>query len=248
MKNTEPPTQINIDLSKFEKDKVANWNMALDDFKKWRVKQGKLFKKGKGAYVSSNEKEKNYFSFLIKFGNLDGNVLDIGCGGGHIRKYLPSNVNYYGIDPIVTNENDKDIVKGIGEKIPFEDDYFNYIICYASLDHVLDVEKVFQEANRVIKANGGFIIANTTLDKQYLNINENLFSTKIKNKIVALIRFLKLYVAKIIKKYDTHTYHFTILQLINLFQQNDFSRIEITTIPFDDNSIIIKGQKETPIQ
>lgn len=52
------------------------------------------------------------------------------------------------------------IIQGVGEKLPFEDGSFDYVICYTVLEHVQDVEKTITEISRVIKKEGqGIVVA-----------------------------------------------------------------------------------------
>ena len=45
-----------------------------------------------------------------------------------------------------------------GKKIPFEDQFFDGIICTEVLEHVFNIDEVLKELNRVLKPNGKAII------------------------------------------------------------------------------------------
>lgn len=47
-------------------------------------------------------------------------------------------------------------VFGYGEDLPFENNYFDYVLSYDVLEHVTDLEKVISEVKRVLKPGGMF--------------------------------------------------------------------------------------------
>jgi len=48
----------------------------------------------------------------------------------------------------------KHIIKGVAEKIPFDNEFFDLVYCYTVLEHVKDVEKSLKEMHRVLKKDG----------------------------------------------------------------------------------------------
>jgi len=44
------------------------------------------------------------------------------------------------------------------EKIPFPDEYFDFVTCLNALDHVDDVDKTLSEITRVLRKNGTFLL------------------------------------------------------------------------------------------
>ncbi len=52
----------------------------------------------------------------------------------------------------------KNIEKSFAEGLPFEDDYFDIVICYTVLEHVQNVEKSIIEMHRVVKSKGVVMI------------------------------------------------------------------------------------------
>ena len=97
-------------------------------------------------------------------------LLDIGCGPGAIvsigyyKKFNDAKI--YGIDNL--KKNIKRVKKRFptgtfqyspAEKLPFPNDYFDYIIARHVLEHVDDVNKTLQEIKRVTKKGATLMIA-----------------------------------------------------------------------------------------
>lgn len=94
-------------------------------------------------------------------------MLDLGCGEGFISFFVKNRVTYlYGVDKSVRAlkkaKNKKMIVKKIDldeDKIPFKDNFFDFITCLDVIEHIRDPIKVVKEAYRVLKNRGKFIIS-----------------------------------------------------------------------------------------
>lgn len=90
-------------------------------------------------------------------------ILDVGCGISTVLHYM--NGERYGIDPLA-NEYKKvynypegiNIQKGVGEDLPFPDEYFGVVFCSNVLDHVTDPPRTVDEIYRVLKASGYFVL------------------------------------------------------------------------------------------
>jgi ubiquinone/menaquinone biosynthesis C-methylase UbiE len=111
---------------------------------------------------------------LIDFAEIgtDSTVLEVGCGAGHILERIDKGI-LYGID-ISSIQIDRArerlrhkvfLKKSPGEHLPFEDKFFDRIICTKVFEHVLDPRPILQEMNRVLKDNGiiSLSIPNETL-------------------------------------------------------------------------------------
>jgi len=87
-----------------------------------------------------------------------GNMLDVGCGPGNLRRLLdPQRVQYFGIDPIPVDEvSEFPFVCGIAEALPFRSGTFSSMVVRSALDHFCDLHAFFEEAARVL-ADGGRI-------------------------------------------------------------------------------------------
>jgi ubiquinone/menaquinone biosynthesis C-methylase UbiE len=104
--------------------------------------------------------------------------LDIGSSAGGLSVALAqAGVDMYGIEPSSAGvraskmraqrlgvENTT-FVEGVGEKLSFPDEMFDLVVSLAVIEHVQDVNKVLEEAFRVLKP-GGWL---------YLEVPNNLF-------------------------------------------------------------------------
>ena len=138
------------------------------------------------------------------------NILEIGCGPNGINNYI-NRGNRYGLDPLekfyrsnetLTKLRDPRVqyLEGAGERIPFEEDFYDLVISDNVLDHVYDTHVVMNEVFRVLKP-GGFL---------YLIVNlRTRFGTNI-HKILSKL---------MIDKGHPHSYDvLTIRKLIGRFQ------------------------------
>ena len=84
-----------------------------------------------------------------------GKCLDIGCGVVIPPAYMSDNLEYYGVDPIESNEDN--IICGKSEDLNFKDCFFDVVLIIATLDHIGEPDKAIQEAYRVLKKKGKLI-------------------------------------------------------------------------------------------
>lgn len=90
--------------------------------------------------------------------NTTGNILDLGCGDSPYRFLINETSNrYYGVD-IYESANFEyqrtDVTHFDGQNIPFNDNYFDNIICTEVLEHVQEFQVLINEVNRVLKPGG----------------------------------------------------------------------------------------------
>ncbi len=104
-------------------------------------------------------------------------ILDVGCGTGdtliEIRNYFEkkykniNKINLFGIDASKymverarkrTNIENK-IVEAVAERLPYESNFFNKIICSEVLEHVEDLEGTLSEISRVLRNGGKYVIS-----------------------------------------------------------------------------------------
>lgn len=93
-------------------------------------------------------------------------VLDIGCGEGTLLSCLPKGEKF-GIDV------DKELLQvaekrcprarfflaSAEEKLPFEDNFFDWVICTEVIEHIGKPECCLQETRRVLKKRGYFLVS-----------------------------------------------------------------------------------------
>jgi SAM-dependent methyltransferase len=103
---------------------------------------------------------------------LKGRVLDAGCGDGGLAKEIKEKfpkTEIYGID--ISKEGCRLAKKycletkvvDLNKKIPYPDNYFDYIVSQEVLEHILDTDNYFEEFNRVLKKGGRAIITTPNL-------------------------------------------------------------------------------------
>lgn len=100
----------------------------------------------------------NYIS--NRFFKKQGKLLDVGCGRGiHLKCFSKNGLECYGID--LRNENINEfVVKGCNiekEKIPFEDNFFDFVYSKSLAEHVANTDNFFSNVLRVLKPGGIFI-------------------------------------------------------------------------------------------
>ncbi len=94
------------------------------------------------------------------FAQLDGRVLDVGCGPQVLPCYAEGMAGeLVGIDPL-RGEQPRGFafVKGIAEYLPFADETFDRVLFATSIDHVLSPSLAVADACRVTKAGGEVIV------------------------------------------------------------------------------------------
>jgi ubiquinone/menaquinone biosynthesis C-methylase UbiE len=132
----------------------------------------------------------NFFQFLQKrvITLLDlhegQHFLDVGCGTGWAVRYAASVVQgkgeFYGIDisakmiekagEICGSCENIHFYKADAETLPFENDFFDFIICTNSFHHYFIPSKVLAEVYRVLKPGGRFVVLDATADGPIVKI------------------------------------------------------------------------------
>lgn len=156
--------------------------------------------------------------FFIHFNNFilkkNGKILDVGCGPGNYCQTLAKmGFNVYGVDfskemikiaKSRDNENQINYKQSNIYNLPFQNNYFDMLICIGVFQTVQDYKRAFKEIYRVIKPGGNF----------YLNtLNKNAIKYLLKN-------LLKKDESKIHKRYS-------FLQLRKELKKVSFSGIKV---------------------
>tara|TARA_Y100000310_G_C20568248_1_gene756648 strand:+ start:381 stop:1136 length:756 start_codon:yes stop_codon:yes gene_type:complete len=140
-------------------------------------------------------------------------ILCIGCGPIDLINYSKQTQNY-SIDPLADffkenfkfDYNASRLEKGVGEDIPYEDNFFDIVILRNVLDHTDNPEKVLLEIKRVLKKTGLVHIEAHYYQKGFLQLA----------KFWALQK--KLLTRKIFN--PNHPHMFSLEKMKNLIQQN----------------------------
>ncbi|MCK5506346.1 MAG: class I SAM-dependent methyltransferase [Thermodesulfovibrionia bacterium] len=133
----------------------------------------------------------------------DLRILDAGCGDALPLYIMASqdnlkNINFYGIDAseldITFAENLKTLLDfdnftfnvGNIEKLPFEDSFFDIVICSEVVEHMEYPETCLMEIKRVLKDDGTFIISTPNSDNLLVKIS-SLFKGPDKSSDINII-------------------------------------------------------------
>ena len=136
------------EAQKFEYNDWANIPNIID--KEWK----EIEKKYK-SYIK-------HLSIKLKI-NKTSKILDVGCGPTCISRLFIKGEKY-GIDPLAgilkLDQRIKEvkIIDARGEEIPFENNFFDLVICRNVIDHTERPEEVISEIGRVLKNEGFFIL------------------------------------------------------------------------------------------
>jgi SAM-dependent methyltransferase len=87
-----------------------------------------------------------------------GKLLDVGCGRGeHVDIFNKLGFDAYGIDLEATKPKTKRVDLET-EKIPFPDNYFDFIMSKSNIEHIRNVYHLMKEMRRVLKPGGKIVI------------------------------------------------------------------------------------------
>jgi SAM-dependent methyltransferase len=88
-----------------------------------------------------------------------GSLLDIGCGNKPYAQWLnPYISKHLGCDIVQSSENSVDIICE-ANNIPLDDNSFDTVFCTQTIEHVGDYQKMVDEAYRLLKPGGYFIVS-----------------------------------------------------------------------------------------
>ena len=122
------------------------------------------------------------FEIFFPLINKGERVLDLGCGNGRLRKFLPTELvregDYFGFDisekllNIARQHFPRDaFFKGdFGNNLPFGADNFDWVISIAAFHHLLDSkaqQRYLREIHRVLKPGGRVFITTWVLPQKH---------------------------------------------------------------------------------
>lgn len=122
-----------------------------------------------------DERHRLLINILEKF--IGKEILEIGCGNGVFAKKILSRFHLgriYGID-ISSDAINSACNYGIigkcvnvdAQDLPFEDNYFNTVICGDLIEHLISPDHLLEEAYRILKAGGYILITTPNLASWY---------------------------------------------------------------------------------
>ncbi len=114
----------------------------------------------------------------VKEKSFNKKILDIACGSGKFIEVASEFIESYGIDisEVAIGIAKKRIPKanfrvGESENLPYDDNFFDFITCFGSLEHFIDMDKALREMKRVIKPDGKLFISVPNLFSFYSVMN-----------------------------------------------------------------------------
>lgn len=79
-------------------------------------------------------------------GILKGKILDVGADECGLKKFLPQGTQYVGVGLAGSVDLKLDLEK---QRLPFQDNYFDCVLCLDTLEHLDNIHEVFDELCRV---------------------------------------------------------------------------------------------------
>ena len=101
-----------------------------------------------------------YHALLPFAGQVEGRVLDFGCGSKPYESLFGRAREYIGVDVAQSSHdhtNSKVDVFFDGAQLPFDDESFDCVVCFEVLEHVPDLDLALGEISRVLKPDGKFL-------------------------------------------------------------------------------------------
>lgn len=128
-----------------------------------RINQKEHFQE---VYPQGTTVESSRFKITKKLlGEISGKkILDLGCSNGELLAYLTKNNLVMGLDispeaiKLAKKRGYQAKVFDISRKLPFPDEFFDFVVAEDILEHLTDTDFVLSEINRVLKKEGKFLL------------------------------------------------------------------------------------------
>ena len=157
------------------------------------------------SLIDINDNASAYFDIVKEEDYVNKIVLDAGCGSGRWSKYIvdyakiihlidPSEAVFSAAEMLIDKKNVTISKTGINN-IPFEDSFFDFIICLGVLHHIPDTERALKDCVKKLKPNGKILIY------IYYNLDNRSFYYKVLFYISNLVRKIVCKLPTIVKKF-----------------------------------------------
>lgn len=122
---------------------------------------------------------KKKFNEVSKLITEESKILDIGCNNGKIISFLPTSINYYGVDieeKMIRQLQQRRIKSKVidlnKDQLPFQFERFDFIFLLDVLEHILDPRHLLLESKKRLGSNGKILV---TLPNDYHILNKFRF-------------------------------------------------------------------------
>jgi len=89
-----------------------------------------------------------------------GKILDIPCGDGWLKNELiGKGWDYHGADLFTSPDIKAFTVGDLNKELPFEDQSYDYIVCFEGLEHIENYHLAIREFHRILKEDGQLLIS-----------------------------------------------------------------------------------------
>jgi len=206
----------------FNKEKFKLWfELFYWKMKKWQEKELTNF---------------HYREFFVDYFEISENfyaskkILDIGCGPRGSLEWAKNASQRVGLDPLANKylainkgKHQMAYIQGASEAIPFENEHFDVVSSFNSLDHVENLDKTLSEIHRCLKMGGLFLLITDIHTKPTLT-EPSAFGWEISEKIKTLFEI------ESEKHYEGNKLYKSIRKAIPFDHQNHKKRYGVLTI------------------